>query len=101
MFRTHFAAFLAGVTVACSVGYVKLHRDLKLAGNMLTSSIEEWSDEVTETTKELDNKVHFLENELNRVRGLASVGNEVHSDSRVQSKKGENNSSNTPSDDGL
>jgi hypothetical protein len=46
MLRSNLTAFLVGVTVASSAGYVKLHRDVKYAGNILTSSIQEWSDEV-------------------------------------------------------
>ncbi|GJQ10001.1 hypothetical protein GpartN1_g1792.t1 [Galdieria partita] len=92
MLRTNFTAFLAGVTVASSAGYVKLQRDVKYAGSVLTSSIEEWSNEVTQTTQELDCKVQFLEKELNRVRGLASVGNEVNLDRGMHSKEGGSNS---------
>jgi hypothetical protein len=85
MLRSNLTAFLVGVTVASSAGYVKLHRDVKYAGNILTSSIQEWSDEVTQTTKELDSKVFFLEKELNRIRELATVEKDPSSPSSGQS----------------
>eukprot|EP00871_Galdieria_phlegrea_P004462 jgi/Galph1/5016/GphlegSOOS_G3664.1 len=85
MMKTNMTAFLAGITVASSAGYFKLHKDVRLTGDLLTSSLKQWSEEVTNTTRELDNKVDYLENELRRVRNLSS--GTIKADEQLSSKQ--------------